>query len=169
MYRNSDSKTPSQLRSLARVSCRTFGTWITEGSDLVWSASTTEWLTCVSAQTTIFVANHDAERVRIGYDSSDFLLVHRRTFATPITIFLLTLSNDDAGAPNGRTGVCSGNGGSNGWLCKHLGKAITEMVGSRNTVGNVDVSHPLDRSSCTTEDRFRSRYAAHRSTTSGGS
>ncbi|EJF58002.1 glycoside hydrolase family 13 protein [Dichomitus squalens] len=102
-----------------------------------------------SAKANVFVANHDTERDThdLNYNSPSntyilaniFALAH--PYGTPTVLSSYSFSSGDTGAPNGGTGVCSGNGGSNGWLCQHRWQAISGMVGFRNTVGNVDITN----------------------------
>ena len=39
------------------------------------------------------------------------------------------------------TGTCSGNEGSDGWLCQHRYVAIAGMVGFRNSVGSASMTN----------------------------
>ncbi|KAF9045781.1 glycoside hydrolase [Hymenopellis radicata] len=97
----------------------------------------------------VFVANHDTERggSSLNYKSSSntyvtatiFSLAH--PYGTPSILSGYEFSDNDAGAPNGGAGTCSGTGGANGWLCQHRWVAFTGMVGFRNTVGSATLNN----------------------------
>jgi len=100
------------------------------------------WISGSSANT--FVANHDTERdsSTLSYTSPSnmytlgHVLMLAHPYGTPTVLSSYTFSNTDAGAPNGNYGVCSGNGGSDGWLCQHRWTAVAGMVGFHNKVGS---------------------------------
>ncbi|PPR08271.1 hypothetical protein CVT24_001111 [Panaeolus cyanescens] len=104
------------------------------------------WVSGTSAN--VFVANHDTERNggSLRWDSPSntyitatvFSLAH--PYGTPTVISSYSFTDTDAGAPN-RAGTCSGNGGSNGWLCQHRMLAISGMVGFRNAVGISEITN----------------------------
>ena len=52
-----------------------------------------------------------------------------------------SFSNNDAGAPNGGYGTCSGGGGANGWLCQHRWQEIAGMVGFHNAVAGAPMTN----------------------------
>ncbi|KAI0746664.1 glycoside hydrolase [Daedaleopsis nitida] len=100
------------------------------------------WVAGSSAN--VFVTNHDTARGGNSLNSNSpsntyttamiFSLAH--PYGTPTILSSYSFSDNDAGAPNGGAGTCSGSGGSNGWLCQHRWTAIAGMVGFRNTVGS---------------------------------
>nr|AOC97454.1 alpha-amylase [Flammulina velutipes] len=103
------------------------------------------WVAGSSAN--VFVANHDTERggSSLNVNSANnayviatiFSLAH--PYGTPTILSSYSFSNNDAGAPNGGTGTCSGTGGSNGWHCQHRWIAFSGMVAFRNAVGSASL------------------------------
>ncbi|KAK7047174.1 hypothetical protein VNI00_006840 [Paramarasmius palmivorus] len=101
------------------------------------------------SQANVFVVNHDTERGGNSLNSNSpsntyvtatiFSLAH--PYGTPTILSSYSFSNNDAGAPNGGAGTCSGTGGSNGWLCQHRWIAFSGMVGFRNTVGSAALNN----------------------------
>jgi len=61
-----------------------------------------------------------------------WILAH--PWGTPTVLSSYQFSGSDQGAPNGNSGTCSGNAGTNGWNCQHRWTAISGMVGFRNAV-----------------------------------
>ncbi|KAF8259044.1 glycoside hydrolase [Lactarius quietus] len=98
----------------------------------------------------VFVSNHDTERNMDSslnaYSPSNtytlasvFSLAH--PYGTPTILSSYAAFFDyDAGAPNGGTGTCTGNVGTNGWFCQHRWQPIAGMVGFRNQVGSAPLT-----------------------------
>ncbi|KAF9039953.1 glycoside hydrolase family 13 protein [Panaeolus papilionaceus] len=105
------------------------------------------WVSGTSAN--VFVANHDTERNggSLRWDSPSntyvtatvFSLAH--PYGTSTILSSYSFTDIDAGAPNNGQASCSGNGGSNGWLCQHRMLGISGMVGFRNTVGAAEMNN----------------------------
>ncbi|KAI0795076.1 glycoside hydrolase [Abortiporus biennis] len=102
------------------------------------------------SQANVFVTNHDTERNGNSLNDNSpsntyttaliFSLAH--PYGTPTILSSYSgFTNTDAGAPNGGTGTCSGNGGTNGWLCQHRWVAIVGMVGFHNNVGTSAITN----------------------------
>ncbi|KII86244.1 glycoside hydrolase family 13 protein [Plicaturopsis crispa FD-325 SS-3] len=101
------------------------------------------------SQANVFVTNHDTERngdsLNINSASNTYVtatifsLAH--PYGTPTILSSYSFSDQDAGAPNGGAGTCSGTGGSNGWLCQHRWVAFTGMVGFHNNVGSAALTN----------------------------
>ena len=71
--------------------------------------------------------------------ASVFTLAH--PYGTPTVLSSYSFSNNDAGAPNGGYGTCSGGGGANGWLCQHRWQEIAGMVGFHNAVAGAPMTN----------------------------
>ncbi|KAI0052805.1 carbohydrate-binding module family 20 protein [Auriscalpium vulgare] len=104
----------------------------------------------------VFVSNHDTERngasLNANSPSNTYTLAHvfslAHPYGTPSVLSSYSGFTDaDAGAPNGGAGTCSGNSGSNGWLCQHRWSAIAGMVGFRNNVGAAALTNWVSPSS----------------------
>ncbi|CUA73315.1 alpha-amylase [Rhizoctonia solani] len=98
------------------------------------------WLLSTSAN--VFVTNHDQERGgnALTYKwGSTYILAHvfmlSYPYGTPTILSSYTFDDNNAGAPNGAWGACSGAGGANGWLCQHRWTAIAGMIKFYNKVG----------------------------------
>ncbi|KAG8945194.1 hypothetical protein FRC03_001789 [Tulasnella sp. 419] len=97
------------------------------------------WLASESAN--VFVVNHDRERGgNLNYKSPNNIYTLAMVYSlsypygSPTILSSYEFSNNDAGAPNGGYGECSGEGGSKGWLCQHRWHAVSGMVGFNNAV-----------------------------------
>lgn len=81
-------------------------------------------------------------------------------YGTPTVLSGYSFDDTDAGGPNGGTsnrravttcahaswlsigaGTCSGQGGTNGWLCQHRWAAMAGMTGFANQVFGKDLNH----------------------------
>ncbi|KAF7967354.1 hypothetical protein HWV62_34661 [Athelia sp. TMB] len=105
------------------------------------------WVAGTSAN--VFVANHDTERGgdSLNSNSPDNTYVTATIFSlgypygTPTVLSSYTFTSYDQGGPNGGTGVCSGTGGSDGWLCQHRWIAFSGMTGFHNNVGSAALTN----------------------------
>ncbi|KAG8970027.1 hypothetical protein FRC03_011826 [Tulasnella sp. 419] len=103
----------------------------------------------------VFVANHDTERggSSLSYKSSNNAYVLATIFSLsfpyghPTILSSYQFSSNDAGAPNGGAGTCSGSGGSNGWNCEHRWTAIAGMVKFYNKVKGTSLTNWVSGSS----------------------
>ncbi|KLO18298.1 glycoside hydrolase [Schizopora paradoxa] len=104
----------------------------------------------------VFVADHDTERnqgsLNANSPSNTYLLAHifslAHPFGTPTVLSsYVGFTDSDLGAPNGNSGTCSENGGSDGWICQHRWTAIVGMVGFRNEVGAASMTNWVSASS----------------------
>jgi len=95
------------------------------------------------------VANHDTERngASLNYHSpsNTYVLAHvfslAHPFGTPTVLSSYRFSGTDDGAPNGNTGTCLGNIGTNGWLCQHRWVPVSGMTAFRNNVGSAAITN----------------------------
>jgi len=104
-----------------------------------------------SSNANVFVADHDTERngASLNYSSPSntytnahvFSLAH--PYGTPTVLSSYQYSGYDQGSPTqgNYDGSCSGNNGTNGWLCQHRWLPIAGMVGFRNNVGSASMSN----------------------------
>lgn len=65
--------------------------------------------------------------------------VSAHSYGTPTVLSSYAFTDINSGAPNNNTGVCSDNGGSDGWNCQHRYPAIAGMVGFANIAGTTEV------------------------------
>ncbi|AOS63508.1 carbohydrate-binding module family 20 domain-containing protein [Actinoalloteichus hymeniacidonis] len=106
------------------------------------------WGYMPSAQSGVFVTNHDTERngSTLSYkDQANFTLANvfmlAHPFGTPSVHSGYDFSNHDAGAPNGgEVSACY----TDGWGCQHAWPQIANMVGFRNAAGDTAVTHWWD-------------------------
>ncbi|KAI0062563.1 glycoside hydrolase [Artomyces pyxidatus] len=94
----------------------------------------------------VFISNHDTERngasLNAASPSNTYTLAHvfslAHPYGTPSVLSSYSGFEDtDAGAPNDGVGTCSGDAGTNGWLCQHRWPAMAGMTGFRNNVGSM--------------------------------
>jgi glycosidase len=108
-----------------------------------------------SGPSNTFIANHDTERngqtLTVNSPNNMYTLAHvwilAHPFGSPTILSSYQFSSVDAGAPNGNSGTCSGNGGANGWYCQHRWVAVSGMVGFRNAVQTTDITNWVSPSS----------------------
>ena len=108
-----------------------------------------------SGPSNTFVANHDTERngqtLTANSPNNMYTLAHvwilAHPFGSPTILSSYQFSNGDSGAPNGNSGSCSDNGGTNGWYCQHRWTSVSGMVGFRNTVQTADITNWVSPSS----------------------
>ncbi|KAG9084876.1 hypothetical protein FRC06_003852 [Ceratobasidium sp. 370] len=101
-----------------------------------------------SDKANVFVVNHDQERGgdHLRYkDGAIYTLAHvfmlAYPYGTPTILSSFYFDNNDAGAPNGAYGACSGNQGAKGWICQHRWAAIAGMIKFYNKVGTQGVNN----------------------------